>query len=88
VGNPSQSDQAREDRVPRTPPQAVSVPIWAFAGGKGGVGKSIVALNVATHLALTGRRVVLVDAEPPDLAGGPQAPVHAVEFRGPCGRLS
>jgi Mrp family chromosome partitioning ATPase len=76
VGNPSQSDQAREDRVPRTPPQAVSVPIWAFAGGKGGVGKSIVALNVATHLALTGRRVVLVD------------PVHAVEFRGPCGRLS
>jgi flagellar biosynthesis protein FlhG len=64
VGNPSQSGQAREDRVPRTTPEtAASVPTWAFAGGKGGVGKSIVALNVATHLALTGRRVVLVDAD-------------------------
>jgi flagellar biosynthesis protein FlhG len=64
VGNPSQSDQVREDRARRTTPEtAASVPIWAFAGGKGGVGKSIVALNVATHLALTGRRVVLVDAD-------------------------
>jgi flagellar biosynthesis protein FlhG len=40
-----------------------NTPIWAFAGGKGGVGKSLVALNMATQLALTGRRVVLVDGD-------------------------
>jgi flagellar biosynthesis protein FlhG len=40
-----------------------NTPIWSFAGGKGGVGKSLVALSMATHLALTGRRVVLVDGD-------------------------
>ncbi|MGD8368347.1 MAG: AAA family ATPase [Desulfobacterales bacterium] len=37
--------------------------IWAVGGGKGGVGKSFVISNVAQHLARSGRRIVLVDAD-------------------------
>lgn len=37
--------------------------VWAFGGGKGGVGKSVVATNVAVRLAMSGRRVVLVDGD-------------------------
>jgi flagellar biosynthesis protein FlhG len=37
--------------------------VWAFGGGKGGVGKSVVAANVAVSMAKQGRRVVLVDGD-------------------------
>lgn len=37
--------------------------VWAFGGGKGGVGKSVVAANVAVAMARQGRRVVLVDGD-------------------------
>ena len=37
--------------------------VWAFGGGKGGVGKSLVCSAVATELARSGRRVVLLDAD-------------------------
>ena len=37
--------------------------IIAIASGKGGVGKSVIALNLATELARRGRRVVLIDAD-------------------------
>jgi flagellar biosynthesis protein FlhG len=37
--------------------------IWAVAGGKGGTGKSFIASSIATQLALTGRRLVLIDAD-------------------------
>lgn len=37
--------------------------LWGFGGGKGGVGKSVTALHVATQLALGGRQVVLVDGD-------------------------
>lgn len=36
----------------------------AVAGGRGGVGASIVAVNLAVYLAQLGRRVALVDADP------------------------
>ena len=37
--------------------------IIAVGGGKGGIGKSVVATNMAVALALTGRRVILVDTD-------------------------
>ena len=45
---------ARHDPRPR---------VIAVAGGKGGVGKSTVAVNLSLALARTGRRVLLVDAD-------------------------
>lgn len=39
---------------------------WAIGGGKGGIGKSFIAANLACAMALKGYRVVLIDA---DLAG-------------------
>lgn len=43
----------------QNPPKVIAV-----AGGKGGVGKSVVAANLAVHLAGQGRRVVLADLDP------------------------
>ena len=37
--------------------------IWAVGGGKGGTGKSFITSSIATHLALKGRRLVLIDAD-------------------------
>ncbi len=44
-------------------PRAVQSVI-AVGGGRGGVGKSIVAVNVAVYLAQLGRTVALVDSDP------------------------
>ena len=40
----------------------------AFAAGRGGAGRSLIAANVAIYLAQTGKKVVAIDADP---AGGP-----------------
>ena len=52
------SDRDESGRLPPAP-----TAIWAIGGGKGGVGKSFVAANLATIAARSGRRVVLIDAD-------------------------
>ncbi len=37
--------------------------IVAVGGGKGGIGKSLVSANLGVHLAQSGRRVIMVDAD-------------------------
>src|SRR5512136_1558160 len=37
--------------------------IWSVGGGKGGIGKSLIAASLGWQLARMGRRVVLVDAD-------------------------
>jgi flagellar biosynthesis protein FlhG len=58
-----------EDHPPAAPRRPC---LWAVAGGKGGVGKSMLTSSLAVSLAGRGRRVVLVDA---DLGG---ANVHTL----------
>ena len=41
----------------------IQSPLWAVGGGKGGVGKSLTSVNLATYLAMMGRRVVLIDGD-------------------------
>jgi MinD-like ATPase involved in chromosome partitioning or flagellar assembly len=50
--------------------------IWAVAGGKGGVGKSVVAANLAVSVARRGLPCLLVDA---DLGGGNQHTLFGTE---------
>lgn len=47
-------------RVSRFAPQPVVLPI---AGGKGGIGKSVIAANLALALARLERRIILIDAD-------------------------
>src|SRR5512136_2782672 len=54
--------------------------IWSIGGGKGGIGKSLIAASVGWQLARMGRRVVLVDA---DLGG---ANLHTCLGLPPAGR--
>jgi flagellar biosynthesis protein FlhG len=46
-----------------TPPLGVKHVI-AVGGGRGGVGKSLLAVNLAVYLAQLGRKVLLIDADP------------------------
>jgi flagellar biosynthesis protein FlhG len=67
-------DEPAEATEPAEPAEAAAEPprsrahLLAFASGRGGTGRSVLAANVAVYLAQTGKKVVAVDAEP---AGGP-----------------
>ena len=64
------TDPAPTDAPPETQTTTVgSAHLIAFAAGRGGTGRSLIAANVAVYLAQTGKKVVVVDADP---AGGPQ----------------
>lgn len=68
-GSHTGNDAPRPARDP-LPPGATpgsSPAIWSVAGGKGGVGRSLMAANLAIHLSRGGRKVVLLDL---DLQGG------------------
>lgn len=58
----SAGDDMRADRI-EAPTRGVGKVI-AVGGGRGGVGKSLVAENLAIYLAQLGKSVVLVDADP------------------------
>ena len=47
----------------RTPDQAAPVQVIAVTGGKGGTGKTSVAVNLATALAQSGRKTMLLDGD-------------------------
>lgn len=49
--------------------------IWAVAGGKGGVGKSIISASLAIGLTILGKRVILIDL---DLGGANLSTIFGV----------
>jgi len=61
---PSATDKVgRKSAMSIAPQQAARSCIITVGGGKGGVGKSIVALNLAAALAHDGHRVVIADMD-------------------------
>ncbi len=76
-----QADRLRQlvrDTVEQHPALAPGVPLVVLSGGKGGVGVSTVATELAGELASLGKRSVLVDANPlqPDIASQLGLDVH------------
>ena len=64
TGTPSwlRNSRGSETREPiREDPSPAEV--WAFGGGKGGIGKSFLVTNLATVAARSGRRVIVIDAD-------------------------
>jgi flagellar biosynthesis protein FlhG len=57
------ADEREPDSGGQEPPRGARYLI-AVAGGRGGVGSSVVSVNLAVYLAQLGRRVALVDADP------------------------
>ncbi|HEX6041203.1 Mrp/NBP35 family ATP-binding protein [Longimicrobium sp.] len=80
---PRGKSHPRAGNVPAPTPNPNLIPgvrhIIAVSSGKGGVGKSTVAVNVATSLARAGRRVGLLDAD----IYGPNVPTMFGEKRKP-----
>jgi ATP-binding protein involved in chromosome partitioning len=64
VAQPQRPEQAQQKAIARDPRMLAGVgAIVAVASGKGGVGKSTVAANLAVRLAQMGHRVGLLDAD-------------------------
>jgi flagellar biosynthesis protein FlhG len=61
-------DAAAEPSEPATAAPRSRVRLIAFASGRGGTGRSLLAANVAVYLAQAAKKVVALDADP---AGGP-----------------
>ena len=59
----SVNDQGPHKTEPVAAESTTGPRVWAIGGGKGGVGKSVIAVNLATQLARSGLRVALVDAD-------------------------
>jgi len=58
-----QAQALLEPKAPRAAPRHAA-PWIAVTGGKGGVGKTVLAVNLALQLARTGHRTLLVDLDP------------------------
>ncbi len=66
TGTPSWLRTRDAERPSSDPPRSLQssrARIWAIGGGKGGIGKTFIAANLATVVAKTGRRVILIDAD-------------------------
>src|SRR5262245_38514757 len=53
----------KSDSLPTTLSQSRIKQIWAIGGGKGGVGKSLVASSLAIALSRLGNKVVAIDLD-------------------------
>jgi flagellar biosynthesis protein FlhG len=62
--DPAARPRTLERQGSARPERLVGAPrIWAVGGGKGGVGKSVVASSLAAAIAGTGRRCAVIDAD-------------------------
>src|ERR1700737_2923194 len=59
--DPDETDEVTPE--PSRPEEPRARHIIAIGGGKGGVGKSLLAANLGIYLAQLGKRVVLIDAD-------------------------
>jgi flagellar biosynthesis protein FlhG len=75
----SELRQMMRQRLAAGAPHALSAPLVVVSGGKGGVGTTTVAVNLAVALARQGRRAVFVDA---DLDHGGHSDLAAEALRG------
>jgi ATP-binding protein involved in chromosome partitioning len=83
AGSPQPKSPLRAGNVPAPTPDARLLPgvkhVLAVSSGKGGVGKSTVAVNLAAALAASGLRVGVLDAD----IYGPNVPMMFGEHRQP-----